>query len=149
MNPKDDRFYDGDGDGDNDSVSDSTDSDSTDSDDEDEDDDSDDTDLDRRGRFRKAYNVALSTDTQGYCVSGSKGLERTPQELTALSWAAFCTDLFPDEDASFRIQALDCEDLFERLKLASHMLREKKNKLKQQMKTAGLQVKGEEFDEEF
>lgn len=82
-------------------------------------------------------------------MTGSIGLERSPQELTALSWAAFCTDLFPEEDAAFRIQALDCEDLFERLKLASHMLREKKNKLKQQLKSAGLKFKGEEFDEEF
>ena len=76
-------------------------------------------------------------------------LERTPQELTALSWAAFCTGLFPEEDAAFRVQALDCEDLFERLKRASHMLKEKKSSLKQQMKIAGLKFKGEEFDEEL
>ena len=124
---KDDRFYDDLGDDEEEEVS----------------------ELDRRGRFRQAYNVALNTDTQGYCVSQSSDIERSPQELTALSWAAFCTNVLPEEDASFRIQALDSEDLFDRLKLGSHMLREKKNQLREQMKKAGLKFKGEEFDEEF
>lgn len=58
--------------------------------------------------------------------------------------------LLPGEDASFRIQALDSEDLFERLKLASHMLREKKTFTRQMMEKAGLKMKGEEdFDEDF
>jgi hypothetical protein len=57
--------------------------------------------------------------------------------------------VLPEEDAAFRVQALDCENLFDRLKLASHMLREKKNQLGQKMKKAGLKFKGEEFDEDF
>jgi hypothetical protein len=77
------------------------------------------------------------------------GMERTPQELTAISWAAFCTNLLPEEDATFRIQSLDCDNLFDRLKLASHMLRQKKNQLKQQMEKAGLKFQGEEFDEDL
>lgn len=105
--------------------------------------------MDRKGRFRVAYNIALDTDTQGYCVPKSSDLERTPQELTALSWAAFCTNVLPGEDANFRIQALDSNDLFDRLKLGSHMLREKKNQLREQIKKAGLKFKGEEFDEDF
>lgn len=105
--------------------------------------------MDRRGRFRQAYSVALATDTQGYCLPKSAGIERSPQELTAMSWAAFCTNVIPEEDATFRIQALDCTDLFDRLKLGSHMLREKKNHLREQMKKAGLKFKGEEFDEDF
>eukprot|EP00980_Cylindrotheca_fusiformis_P011918 scaffold2830_cov131-Cylindrotheca_fusiformis.AAC.39 len=48
--------------------------------------------LDRKGRFRLAYNVALSTDTQGY-VSAAVDVDRTAQELTAVSWAAFCTNV--------------------------------------------------------
>mmetsp|Transcript_102239 Transcript_102239/g.295821 ORF Transcript_102239/g.295821 Transcript_102239/m.295821 type:complete len:350 (-) Transcript_102239:1743-2792(-) len=113
------------------------------------DDEEDVLELDRRGRFRQAYSVALETDTQGYCLPKSSDIERTPQELTALSWAAFCTNLLPEEDAAFRIQALDSDDLFERLKLGSHMLREKKNLLREQMKKAGLKFKGGEFDEDF
>jgi hypothetical protein len=106
--------------------------------------------LDRRGRFKQAYEVALATDTQGYCTSpGGMTIDRTPQELTAISWAAFCTNILPTEDAAPRIQALDCQDLFERLKLASHMLKEKKNHLKAAMKKAGIQFKGGEFDENF
>jgi hypothetical protein len=57
--------------------------------------------------------------------------------------------VLPEEDASFRVQAIDAEDLFERLKLASHMLRQKKNQVRQLMQKAGLKFKGEEFDEEF
>lgn len=57
--------------------------------------------------------------------------------------------MLPEEDASFRVQAIDAEDLFERLKLASHMLRQKKNQVRQLMQKAGLKFKGEEFDEEF
>jgi len=106
--------------------------------------------LDRKGRFSQAYNVALSTDTHGYCVPKSSKVDRSPQELTAVSWAAFCTNTLPEEDASFRIQALDAEDLFERLKLASHMLREKKKLIRRMMEKAGLKFKGEDdFDEDF
>ena len=59
---------------------------------DDDDDDESEGFLDRLGRFRKAYDVALATDTQGYRVADDTG-ERTAQELTAMSWAAFCTDL--------------------------------------------------------
>jgi hypothetical protein len=93
----------------------------------------------------------MATDTQGYCVStaasskdGTTSSDRSPQELTALSWASFCTELLPEEDATFKIQALDCDDLFERLKLASHMLRAKKADLKAKMKKAGLSVRDED-----
>ena len=106
--------------------------------------------LDRKGRFRQAYDVALSTDTQGYCVPNSSNLERTPQELTAISWAAFCTNVLPEEDAAYRIQALDSDDVFERLKPASHMLREKKKRLRQLMEKAGIKFQGEdELDEDL
>ena len=116
-------------------------------DDDDEDDDDEDDDVtfaDRRRRFQKAYQVALSTDTQGYCVASPnqmKTTERTAQELTAISWAAFCTEIFPD--ATYRIQALDADQLFERLKLASHMLRERKTDLRLLMKDAGLTLKSD------
>ncbi len=106
--------------------------------------------LDRKGRFKQAYEVALATDTQGYCVSPGKiSIDRSPQQLTAMSWAAFCTNLIAKEDAATRIQALDCEDLFERLKLASHMLKEKKTRLKSAMEKAGIPFEGEEFDGNF
>jgi hypothetical protein len=106
--------------------------------------------LDRRGRFKQAYQVALATDTQGYCVSeGSDTVDRTPQELAAISWASFCTNILPGEDAAARIQALDCDSLLERLKLASLILREKKNNLKAEMKKNDIKFKGEEFDEDF
>ena len=83
-------------------------------------------------------------------MPNSSNLERTPQELTAISWAAFCTNVLPEEDAAYRIQALDSDDVFERLKLASHMLREKKKRLRQLMEKAGIKFQGEdELDEDL
>jgi hypothetical protein len=67
---QDDRFYDDPGDDEEEEVS----------------------ELNRKGRFRQAYNGALSTDTQGY-VSSNSAADRTAQELTALSWASFCTNV--------------------------------------------------------
>jgi ribosomal protein S18 acetylase RimI-like enzyme len=101
--------------------------------------------IDRRRRFRRAYEVALATDTQGYQVASATG-DRTPQELTAISWAAFCTELIPEVDATFRIQALDCDNLFDRLKLASGLMRQKKALLRAKMEKAGLKLGGD-FDE--
>lgn len=112
-------------------------------DDDDEEDDSDDhvKELDRRGRFRQAYQVAMDTDTQGYfCPQQQQqdGSDRTAQELTAISWAAFCTEVLAEDDATYRIQALDSESLLDRLKLASHMLQEKKTQLQTKLIKAGL-----------
>lgn len=114
----------------------------------DDDDDEEDKEPDRRSRFRTAYQVALATDTQGYRVVKQDTGDRSPQELTAISWAAFCTDILHDEDATFRIQALDCDSLFDRLKLASHMLRSKKDQLRQKMEKAGLQFRNEDMEDE-
>ena len=123
-------------------------------DDEDEEDDDDSDDVlyaDRRRRFQKAVEVALNTDMQGYrTLRKDEHIDHTPQELTAISWAAFCTELLPEETsvATFRIQALDCADLFERLKLALHMLRQKKVQMRAKLERAGIQVKGDEFDDD-
>ena len=107
---------------------------------------------DRRSRFQKAYEVALETDTQGYRVATVDEKpsrdQRTPQELNAISWAAFSTEILPDADATYRIQAMDSDNLFERLKLASHMLREKKAELRVKMKNSGLTLKGEDLEGE-
>lgn len=75
-----------------------------------------------------------------------KEFDRTPAELTALSWSVFCTEILPDLDATYRIQALDCDSLFDRLKLASHMLREKQIELKKKLEKAGVQDWAEDND---
>jgi hypothetical protein len=99
--------------------------------------------IDRRRRFRRAYEIALATDTQGYqvastTIAAAAAADRTPQELTAISWAAMCTELLPEaEDAFVRVQALDCDSLLERLKLAAGLLRKKKAKLRLRMEKAG------------
>lgn len=120
-------------------------------DDEDEDEMDDDDDpngfSDRAARFRKAYEIALATDTQGYQISDTTG-QRSAQQLTALSWAAFCSDLISDEESTYRIQALDSDKLFERLKLAAQMLREKKAQLRVKMQKAGIKFRSEDLDED-
>jgi hypothetical protein len=114
---------------------------------EDDDDDDDDAYADRMSRYRQAYEVALSTDTQGYRVTDDTGT-RSARELTAISWAAFCTDILSSEESTYRIQALDSDNLFERLKLASQMLREKKARLRVKMQKAGIKFRGEDLDED-
>ena len=52
--------------------------------------------------------------------------ERSAQDLTGISWAVFCTENVED---TVRVQALDCDDLLDRLKMGSYMLREKKIEL--------------------
>jgi hypothetical protein len=122
--------------------------------DDDEDDDDDDADepaMDRRRRFQQAYRVAMDTDTQGY-VSSSQGSSqdngRAPKELAAISWAAFMTEFMLEQDATYRIQAMDETDIFERLKLASYMLREKRDRLQKQLNIADMKNKSKEEDDE-
>jgi Lon protease-like protein len=119
--------------------------------DEDEEEDDEEADeprpFDRRDRFRKAYQVALSTDAQGYHAvkpGGDATVDRSPRELAAVSWAAFCTEILPDADAQHRILALDYENLFDRLKLALSVLRQKKEKLKERMDRAGIKFRADE-----
>lgn len=134
--------------------------DDTDEDEEDDEDDSSDVkvndNIDRRKRFRRAYDVALATDTQGYQVfaapstneRASNASDRTAPELVALSWAAFCTEVLPEIDAAVRIQALDCDNVFHRLKLASGLMRQKRVLLRARMERAGLSVStDDEFNE--
>ena len=71
-------------------------------------------------------------------------LGKTAQELTAVSWAAFCTDHLPEMNPTRRIQALDSDDLFERLKLAAHVLRQQETQLKADLVKAGIDVEGAE-----
>lgn len=130
---------------------------------DDEEEDVDYTNADRLTLFREAYQIAKATDTQGYTISAQTSpeeSERSAQDLTAISWAAFTS--FPkhykeehplkkstssasttavDENINYRIQALDTDDLFERLKLASYMLREEKAELQAKLALAGLKYK--------
>lgn len=101
-----------------------------------EDDENDIVSKDVNEQFQYAFHQALNSDTQGYTMARSstlpsssssssflfKGL-RSVQQLTALSWSAFC---ITPMDVSYKLQALDCNDLFDRLKLAAYALRELK-----------------------
>jgi hypothetical protein len=96
-------------------------------------------------QFQYAFHQALNSDTQGYTtvrsISSSssssflfKGL-RSVQQLSALSWSAFC---IAPMDVSYKLQALDCNDLFDRLKLAAYALRELKHEMEAKVALRGI-----------
>ena len=90
----------------------------------------------------------MASDTQGYQISRSENGRYTQKELTAISWASFCTDIAAEMNATYRIQALDIDNVLERLKLASHMLIQIESQEKARMVKAGLSVDKEESDED-
>jgi hypothetical protein len=108
----------------------------SDNDEEDEDDRDDEDDdgtvfgNDINGIFQRAFKQALQTDVQGYTTSTDKASSSTGrrniQHLTALSWAAFC---IPQMDVTYKLQAMDGTNLFDRLKLAMYVLREIKSEM--------------------
>lgn len=116
-----------------------------------EDDDDDDFDDDeaadnRKSRFQLAYKNAKVTDMQGYRItatdSSTEGTDaRSIQELTALSWAYFCSEV--EDDATniiqYRLRALDCMDLRERLTLALVMMMEQRSKIKATLSGSSLE----------
>jgi len=121
--------------------------------DDDDDDDDDDDEVDnRRSRFERAYQVAKSTDMQGYksTLSSTEPDEknsRSLQDLTALSWAYFCTEEDPTESLVYRLRAVECDDLCLRLKLALMMMTECRTRLKSAMNGIVSEEYGEEEDE--
>ena len=121
---------------------------------EEEDDDEDEDDLDvvdRVAQFETAFESAKESDTQGYILQPSTATDnlsssnkndnvlRTPKDLTAISWAAFCTGE-PDnvQRQAIQIQALDMTNVIQRLQLASAMLREEQMSLKAKLALAGI-----------
>lgn len=137
------------------------DDDDDDGDNDDDDDDDENDDMDRTARFNRAFKITRATDSQGYTVadssSGDEPQRRSVQDLAAISWAAFQTDpppstdvnddawivengqLLAETDTLYRLQALSSTNLFERLKLASHMLREEKQELKKCLEAVGVE----------
>lgn len=105
----------------------------------------DDDDLDRYGQFNAAFLQAKASDSQGYMVSTKCNDEqRSVQDLTAISWSAFCTN---DVGDMARIQALDCDDLFDRLRMGSHMLREKKAELEAKLALSDVKLLDDDEDD--
>lgn len=106
------------------------------SDDEDEESD-DDEDIDsRRRRFQESLRVALATDNQGYKFSSqSDSAKRSLKDLTALSWAYFCTEENDTDILSYRLRALEITDICERLKLARAMMSELRAELRNILKS--------------
>jgi len=113
--------------------------------------------LDRVAQFQQAFESAKETDTFGYVLQPTNAMDdlspqtkpkqttRSPKDLTAISWAAFCTgDKNNMQRDVMKIQALDMTNVMQRLQLASTMLREEKKKWKAKLALAGIKDIGEE-----
>lgn len=127
------------------------------SDEEDDDDDDDDSEiLDRVAQFQEAFDSAKETDHQGYILQPTTATDnlsnnqkevpllRSPKDLAAISWAAFCTgskDGSKDsiQRQAMQIQALDMTNVIQRMQLASAMLREEQKSLTAKLALAGIQ----------
>ena len=123
---------------------------------EDDDDGDDDSEiLDRVAQFQQAFEDAKETDNQGYILQPTTATDnlsstdeqvvlRSPKDLTAISWAAFCTGPKDNSKESIKrqaiqIQALDMTNVIQRMQLAAAMLREEQNSLKAKLALAGIQ----------
>merc|ERR1740130_753999 len=114
-----------------------------DDDDDDDDDDylDDDEDESRKSLFKKSYQVAISSDTQGYTSTNETtekkdiniNTSRSIQELTAISWAYLSKEVWEDKSdqelLKFRLQALNINNLLDRLILIYKMMLEQRGKL--------------------
>ena len=122
-----------------------------DDDDDEEDDDEDesaegstdnDEKMDRVAQFQTAFENAVEIDTFGYKtikLQSEQAAIRTPKDITAISWAAFCTgDTSNMQREVMKIQALDMTNVLQRLHLAAAMLMEEKKKLRAKMALAGI-----------
>jgi len=134
-------------------------------DDDEEEEEDDDLEInDRVAQFQQAFQDAKETDNQGYILpppptasdnlstntdEPSKLQLRSPKDLTAISWAAFCTtpnnnnsnnnDKESIKRQAIQIQALDMTNVIQRMQLASAMLREEQKSLKAKLALAGIQ----------
>lgn len=117
----------------------------------------DDDALDRVVQFEKAFEDAKQSDTFGYVLQPSNAVDdlsqrtrrpntvRSPKDLTAISWAAFCTGSSNDLQRDvMKIQALDMTNVMQRLQLASAMLREEKKKWTAKLALAEIKDTGKE-----
>jgi len=108
---------------------------------------------DRVAQFQKAFEDAKETDTFGYVLQtinvNDKSTIRTPKDLTAISWAAFCTGKADNiQREVMKIQALDETNILKRLQLAAAMLREEKKVLRAKLSLAGVQDSSSNEQEE-
>jgi len=108
---------------------------------------------DRVAQFQKAFEDAKETDTFGYVLQtinvNDKSTIRTPKDLTAISWAAFCTGKADNiQREVMKIQALDETNVLKRLQLAAAMLREEKKVLRAKLSLAGVQDSSSNEQEE-
>ncbi|KAL7428509.1 hypothetical protein ACHAXM_001297 [Skeletonema potamos] len=90
----------------------------------------------------QGYILQPTTATDN--LSSEKIALRSPKDLTAISWAAFCTGSKDGSKNSIQrqaiqIQALDMTNVIQRMQLASAMLREEQNSLKAKLALAGIQ----------
>lgn len=103
-----------------------------------EDDDDEINDIDsRRSKFLESYRDAFAADCQGYkfCSLQNDASQRSFKELTAISWAYFCSELNNSDILSYRLRALEITNLCQRLSLARSMMKELRSELRDILKS--------------
>lgn len=88
----------------------------------------------RLQRYQQAYKAAFESDLQGYVApptQSSMEHERSWKELAAVSWAAYSTSPNPEDDASFRLNAMNMKSTTDRLEFAAHWLADVRQEVEQ------------------
>lgn len=88
---------------------------------------------DRMTRFQQAYDLAMTHDYQGYTTTSSSSSSRSWQELSAIAWAAYSTSTILQEDATFRLNAMNMQSVLERLDMAVHWLSDVQQEVEQRI----------------
>ncbi|KAL7550166.1 hypothetical protein ACHAWF_013407 [Thalassiosira exigua] len=92
----------------------------------------------RYAQYLKAFESAKESGTANDNPSQSKQV-RTPKDLTAISWAVFCTGEKNNIQRDvMKIQSLDMTNVMQRLQLGVAMLSEEKEKMKAKLALAGI-----------
>lgn len=89
----------------------------------------------RLDRYWTAYQAALESDNQGYVVSSNSRAtkQRSWQELASVSWAAYSTSISQEDDATFRLNAMNMQSITERLDLAMRWLSDVRQDVEQEV----------------
>jgi len=109
--------------------------------DEDYDDEEEEDEEDPISRFRNAFHAAKESDYNGYTTTTINDNDesskecRSIQDLTAISWAAFCCFATSQREniITYRIQVLDSSRLLDRLYMGIYILREKRKELEEEL----------------
>ncbi len=78
----------------------------------------------------------------------SNNIDKSIQDLTALSWAYFCSENDPLDIISYRLRAIESVDVCERMELALSMMKERKAKITKMLGDTTIDTRNNDEDED-